>query len=163
MSQPQLPNPRPQLSPERRRLLRLRMEMERREPRWMRVDEWRYKRIRDTGWRRPRGLDNKIRQQRKGWPPRVKTGYGQPADIRGLHPTGFEEVLVFRPEDVDRVDPSRQAIRIGATVGLRKRVEIIKRAIERGVKVLNPDRRALEILAKQGQQPSQGSAQSPSG
>ena len=143
-----LPNPRPSLTRERERLLRLRLEMERREPRWMRVDEWRYKRIRGTGWRRPRGLDNKIRQQRKGWPPRVKAGYRQPVEVRGLHPTGFEEVLVYRPEDVDRVDPARQAIRIAAAVGLRKRVEIIRRAIERGVRVLNPDRRALEILAK---------------
>lgn len=41
-------------------------------------------------------------------------------------------------DDVSKVDPKTQAIRIAHTVGIRKRVEISVRAGERGVHVLNP-------------------------
>lgn len=130
-----------------RRLLRLRRRIARREPAFVRIDQWRYKRIEDSGWRRPRGLDNKIRQQRKGWPPRVKPGYRKPAAVRGLHPTGFVEVLVRRPQDLDVLDPKVHAVRIASAVGLKKRLEIVKVAGERGFLVLNPGK---EVTGRQG-------------
>ncbi len=146
-----LPRPRAALDEKLRRLLRLRMIMERKEPRWMRMDEWRFWRIaRKESWRRPRGLDNKIRLQVKGYPKRVKIGYGQPRLVRGLHPTGFKLVIVHRPEEVDKVDPSKEAIVIGRTVGLKKRIEIVKRAIERGVRVMNVTKDVIEALKKMG-------------
>jgi len=141
--------PRRELSPELERLMRLRLEKSRRNPDFVRIDQWRYVRIEDSGWRKPRGLDNKIRQQRKGWPPKVKTGYGKPAEVRGLHPSGFKEALVHRPEDLDGLDPKIFAIRISSTVGLKKRVEILKKAYSMGFYVLNPGRRALEKIKKE--------------
>ncbi len=127
-----------EMSQELRRLLRIRLEMERKEPDWMRMDEWRFWRIeRQDRWRRPKGLDNKIRHQRKGYPPLVKIGYRQPKAVRGLHPSGFEVVRVWRPEDLDKVDPSRQAIVIASTVSKRKRLEIVRKALERGIKIVN--------------------------
>ncbi|NPA23314.1 MAG: 50S ribosomal protein L32e [Crenarchaeota archaeon] len=123
---------------EQRRLLKLRMLMERREPKWMRMDEWRFWKIaRQERWRRPKTLDNKIRHQRKGYPPMVKIGYRQPRSVRGLHPSGFETVRVFRPEDLEKIDPSRQAVIIASTVSKRKRLEIIRRAMDRRIKVIN--------------------------
>ncbi len=131
-----------------RRLLKLRLIMERREPRWMRMDEWRFWKIeRQERWRRPKTLDNKIRHQRKGYPPMVKIGYRQPRAVRGLHPSGFEPVRVFRPEDLEKIDPSRQAIIIAAGVSKRKRIEIIRKAMERKIKVINLTYRdMMEIL-----------------
>jgi len=127
-----------ELPPEMERLLRVRTEMERKEPDWMRMDEWRFWRIeRQDRWRRPKGLDNKIRHQIKGYPPMVKVGYRQPKAVRGLHPSGNEVVRVWRPEDLDNIDPSRQAIIIASTVSRRKRIEIIKKALEKGIKVIN--------------------------
>ncbi|MGC8542290.1 MAG: eL32 family ribosomal protein, partial [Vulcanisaeta sp.] len=67
-----LPRPRVSLSGKLRRLLRIRILMERREPRWMRMDEWRFLRVaHGEHWRRPRGNDNKIRLEIKGYPKRV--------------------------------------------------------------------------------------------
>jgi large subunit ribosomal protein L32e len=37
-----------------------------------------------------------------------------------------------------RLDPKKDAARIGHTVGKRKRIEIINKAVELGIKVLNP-------------------------
>jgi len=67
----------------------------------------------------------------------VKVGYRGPRLARGLHPSGFEEVIVRNPEELEKVDPRRQAVRIASSVGRRKRAEIIKRAEELGITVLN--------------------------
>jgi large subunit ribosomal protein L32e len=67
----------------------------------------------------------------------VKIGYRGPKLVRGLHPSGFEEVVVYNVEDLQNVDPKRHAVRIAHTVGRRKRAEIIKKAEEIGVRVLN--------------------------
>jgi len=144
-----LPRPRVSLSGKLRRLMRIRVLMERREPRWMRMDEWRFLRIAHReSWRRPKGNDNKIRLEIKGYPKRVKVGYGKPRLVRNLHPTGFKLVIVHRPEDVDKVDPTKEAIVIGRTVGLRKRIEIVRRAIERGVRVINVTKDVIDELSR---------------
>ncbi|MFP3297246.1 MAG: 50S ribosomal protein L32e [Vulcanisaeta sp.] len=144
-----LPRPRVSLSGRLRRLMRVRVLMERREPRWMSMDEWRFLRVAHReSWRRPKGDDNKIRLEIKGYPKRVKIGYGKPRLVRNLHPTGFKLVTVHRPEDVDKVDPTREAIVIGRTVGLRKRVEIVRRAIERGVRVINVTKDVIDELSR---------------
>jgi large subunit ribosomal protein L32e len=57
-------------------------------------------------------------------------------------------VIVHRPEDVDKVDPTKEAIVIGRTVGLRKRVEIVRRAIERGVRVINVTKDVIDELSR---------------
>ncbi len=144
-----LPRPRVSLSGKLRRLMRIRVLMERREPRWMSMDEWRFLRVAHReSWRRPKGNDNKIRLEIKGYPKRVKVGYGKPRLVRNLHPTGFKLVIVHRPEDVDKVDPTKEAIVIGRTVGLRKRVEIVRRAIERGVRVINVTKDVIDELSR---------------
>jgi large subunit ribosomal protein L32e len=68
--------------------------------------------------------------------------------VRNLHPTGFKLVIVHRPEDVDKVDPTREAIVIGRTVGLRKRIEIVRRAIEKGVRVINVTKDVIDELSR---------------
>ena len=57
--------------------------------------------------------------------------------MKGLHTSGYEEVLVYRPKDIEDVDVANQAIRIGSSVGKRKRLDIEKKAEELGIKVLN--------------------------
>ncbi|RLE74567.1 MAG: 50S ribosomal protein L32e, partial [Thermoprotei archaeon] len=84
------------------------------------------------------GLDNKIRLQLKGYPEKVKAGYRGPRKVRGLHPSGFREVIVHNVEELSGVDPEREAVRIASTVGRRKRMEIIEKAAELGIRVLNP-------------------------
>ncbi len=128
-------------SEEIKRLLELRKEMARRRPEFIRQESWRYKRIKPS-WRRPRGIDSKMRMEVKGWPKRVKVGYRGPKAVRGLHPSGYKEVLVHNVKELEKLDPETEAARIAHTVGARKRKEILERAKELGIKVLNPRVRA---------------------
>ena len=106
-------------------------------PAFVRQESWRYVRIHPE-WRKPKGVDNKVRRQDKGWPALVRVGYRGPADARGLHPSGHYEVLVHRPVDLDALVPGRDVARIGGTVGAKKRDAILARATELGIRVVNP-------------------------
>ncbi|ABL89014.1 LSU ribosomal protein L32E [Pyrobaculum islandicum DSM 4184] len=141
--------PRRELPQPLRRLLRLRLLLKRKKPDFVRIDQWRYKRIEDSGWRNQRSLDNKIRRKWKGWPKPVEVGYRKPAAVRGLHPSGFVEAIVHSPEELSKLDPKIHAVRIGRTVGLKKRLEIVKKARELGFYVLNPGKRVEELLKKE--------------
>ena len=121
---------------ELRRLLELRKEMKARRPEFVRQESWRYLRIKPN-WRRPRGIHSKMREQVKGHLPLVKVGYRGPRAVRGLHPSGYEEVLVHNPAELAGLDPSRHAIRIASAVGARKREEIIRIARGLGLRILN--------------------------
>lgn len=143
----ELSHKKPELSKEQIKLLRLRLLMERREPRWMRMNSWLNRKL-QNGWRRPKSLDNKIKKQRKGYPPLVKAGYGKPRLVRGLHPTGYEEVIIHNIKELDPIDPRKQAVRIAATVGLRKRIEIARKASEKGIRILNLTKDVIERLTQ---------------
>jgi large subunit ribosomal protein L32e len=121
----------------RKRALAIRTRIKSKKPDFKRQESWRYKRV-EKSWRKPRGLDSKMRKKVKGWPKSVNVGYRGPKKLRGLHPSGYAEVLIRTVDDVNKVDPKTQAIRIAHTVGAKKRIEISARATERGIHILNP-------------------------
>jgi large subunit ribosomal protein L32e len=118
------------------RALRLRKRMKQKKPNFVRPESWRYVRIKEN-WRRPRGLDHKVRLMYDGWPPGVSIGYRSPRATRGLHPSGYREVLMFNVEGLKNVDPKTQVIRIAHTVGKRKRVKILAEAKRKRLTILN--------------------------
>jgi large subunit ribosomal protein L32e len=95
------------------------------------------KRQLSDSWRKPRGQHNKQREQKKAKGALPKPGFGSPVAVRGMHPSGFFEVLVTSLKDLEGLDPKTQAVRLGATVGTRKRTIIQEQAIAAGLKVLN--------------------------
>jgi len=98
---------------------------------------FRYHRLSRTGWRKPKGLQSKQRLNMKYRTPMARVGYGKISSVRGLHSSGFEDILVNNPNDLDGLDPERQAVRVGASVGNRKRAKIHDRADDLGLRVLN--------------------------
>lgn len=120
-----------------KKALRLREEIKSKKPDFVRHESWRYDRLKEN-WRRPKGIDNKMRLKVKGWPPTVNVGYRGPKAARNLHPSGYEEVLIHNVEELTKINPEKQAVRIAHTVGKRKRLQILSEARKNGIVVLNP-------------------------
>ena len=109
----------------------------RKKPQFHRSQSHNFARIAKKGWRRPRGKDSRQRRREKCKGARPGPGYRQPRLIRNLHPSGFMDMLVYRPLDIETLDPKKHGLRIAACVGERKRVEIIKSAEAKGFHVFN--------------------------
>jgi large subunit ribosomal protein L32e len=78
-----------------------------------------------------------MRKQMAGVPAIVKIGYRGPKAARGLHPSGYTDNVVHNVAELVALDPKKDAARLGHTVGKRKRLDIISKATELGIKVLN--------------------------
>ncbi len=120
-------------------LLEQRRKVSERRPKFKRQESWRYKRL-SANWRKPKGIDNKMRRQVSGVPSLVKIGYRGPKIARGLHPSGYVDNLVYNVQDLLLLDKSKDAARIAHTVGNKKRLEIISKAESLGIKLINGKR-----------------------
>jgi large subunit ribosomal protein L32e len=129
----------PELSEEEARLLD-----DREHPTFKGQDSHKKKRVTDS-WRRPRGQHSKLRKGVKGKGASAGAGHGSPTAVRGRHPSGFEEVRVHTPDELDGVDPDREAVRIASAVGGRKRERIEEVAEEEEIRVLNPTYVEVEV------------------
>ena len=127
----------PVLSEDMKIALALRVEQKKKTPAFKRTEWFRYKRLSRSGWRAPHGMDNKQRRNYKYRSSLVRVGHGKVATARGLHPSGFREVMVHNTGDLEVIDPETEAARVGKTVGGRKREQIYSRADELGIRVLN--------------------------
>jgi large subunit ribosomal protein L32e len=132
----------PDLSDEQERLLSKRRRQS--QPKFNRQDHHKKKRV-STSWRRPRGTLSKQRRAVKGKGATVEAGYRNATEVRGRHPSGFEEVRVENTDDLEGVDDDTQAVRIGSSVGGRKRERIEDRAEDEGIRVLNPTYVEVEV------------------
>ena len=100
-------------------------------------------------WRKPRGQHNKQREQKKAKGALPKPGFGSPIAVRGMHPSGFYEVLIYTLDDLESLNPKTHAVRIAANIGGRKRGSIQEKALSAGLKVLN----ARELPSAKNVQP----------
>lgn len=129
-------DPEPKLTPEEKRLLRIKNKMSRKRTEFRRQEWFRYGKFGEE-WRRPKGKKSKLREHLGRRPPVVDPGYRGPKLVRGLHPSGFREVLVHNVSELEGINAEREAARISSTVGARKRELIEERATELNIRVLN--------------------------
>ena len=130
------PRAKPKLEPHLKRLLAFRSAKNAARPKFRRQEWFRYRRFADA-WRKPQGGQSKLRRHfgyRWNLP---SIGYRGPRAVRGLHPSGFEEVLVHNERQLEGLDSAKQAVRIAHAVGSRKRELIEKACDEKGLRVLN--------------------------
>ena len=102
--------------------------------RWMSVSVKRLK----SPWRKPKGINSKILEKRKGKLPMPTVGYMAPKSMRYLHPSGMKEIFVQNIKDLEKINREKEAARIASSIGNKKRSEILKKAEEMKLKVLNP-------------------------
>ena len=126
----------PELSDETTEALAKRAIISGRRPAFKRQEWFRYSKLGEK-WRKPKGIHSKMKRRLKRRTPMVDIGFRGPTAARGLHPSGFEEVLIHNVDGLENIDPKVQAVRIGGTVGTKKRMAIEDRAAELGIRVLN--------------------------
>ncbi|AAT43242.1 50S ribosomal protein L32e [Picrophilus oshimae] len=126
----------PLLSKDEKRLLKIKNRMSRKRVEFRRQEWFRYKKFNES-WRKPRGKHSKLREHLGYRPPVVDAGYRSPAAVRGLHPSGFAEKLVYNVNDLKSINPDREGARIASSVGMRKRKEIEEEADNLGIHVFN--------------------------
>ena len=117
--------------------LELREQVSSNRPKFVSPESWRYKRL-QTNWRKPKGIDNHQRKQKsRGRPGLVKIGYGTPKIAKGLHPSGYTDNLVYNLNDLEKLNPKKDGVRFGHSVGMKKRKELMKIVIEKKFRVFN--------------------------
>ena len=101
--------------------------------------EWhRYKKLGDK-WRKARGKTSKRRRYEARKPAMPSIGYGSPKETRGLHPSGYQDVLICNLMELEELDPETQAGRISSKVGGRKKEQMLEKAKELKIKILNKE------------------------
>tara|TARA_Y100000310_G_scaffold331077_1_gene404004 strand:+ start:2556 stop:3161 length:606 start_codon:yes stop_codon:yes gene_type:complete len=87
-------------------------------------------------WRKPKGLHSKLRLRKggKGKVPRV--GYGSPKLSKNLI-SGFKIAIIHNFKDLGNIDPKSENVLISKSVGKKKKVELLKKIKDLGIKVLN--------------------------
>lgn len=118
-----------------KKLIQERAAIKKRKPTYKRVQSNQFARFRVVKWRKPKGMGNKDRRNRKGHVGMLKIGYGSPAAVRGLDKNGFKEVLVHNVADLLKVDVKTDIAVISATVGGRKRIDILTEAKSKKINV----------------------------
>lgn len=118
-----------------KKLLEVRKTIKSKKPVFIQQDFHKKRRL-SLKWKRPTGLQSKMRHQFKGYSRRVKQGWRSPVEIRGFHSSGYESVIVNNVQDLDNVQ-KHQGIIISANVGAKKKLLIIDKAQKMQIQILN--------------------------
>merc|ERR1712118_537297 len=89
----------------------------------------RFKRM-NQSWRKPRGIDGRVRRKFKGTTIMPNIGYGSDKKTRFRLKNGFYKFLVQGPADLEMLlmHNEKYAVEIAHNVGAKKRKEIVERA-----------------------------------
>lgn len=112
------------------------MKMKKKKPKFNVPNLGFYKSVK-ARWRKPRGTANKKRMKYKFMGASPKIGYRNDKTIRHLHPSGMKELLVHTVSDLESVHDKKVILRIAKQVGMRKRLEIEKKAKSLSLKITN--------------------------
>jgi len=91
-------------------------------------------------WRKPKGIDNRVRRRFKGQLPMPKIGYGSNKKTRHLMPNGLKKFLVNNERELDLLlmHNKSYAAEIAHGVSSKNRIGMLARAKALGIKVTNP-------------------------
>ena len=124
------------VSKEIKQALKQRKKVKKAKPKFKRQELGRQPMLKDT-WRSPRGRHSKLRMAEKARGKKPSIGYSSPTAARGLNRKGYREVLVANPKQLETINPHEEIAVISATVGKKKRFEILELANEKKLKVFN--------------------------
>lgn len=86
-------------------------------------------------WRKPKGRHSKMRQKRKSYPASPSIGYRKNLKERGKI-NDFFPLLIENLSDLNKAKKENMLI-LSSRLGAKKKLEIIKKAEEKKIKILN--------------------------
>merc|ERR1739838_462922 len=94
-------------------------------------------------WRKPKGIDNRVRRKFKGMYKMPNIGYGSASATRHMMPTGFRKVLVHNIKELEVLMMSNKtyAAEIARGVSAKNRKTLIERAAQLAIRITNPNAR----------------------
>ena len=131
-------------------LLELKKQMKAKKPEFLRQDYHKKKRL-ALVWRRPKGIDSKLRKNLKGHGFIVQAGYRGPKAVRGMLDNGLMPALVRNVQELNSLDNKTHIMIIAGSVGLKAKLQLLQLAEKKGLKVANADKTRLQekLAAKQ--------------
>ncbi|XP_074660066.1 large ribosomal subunit protein eL32-like [Tubulanus polymorphus] len=102
----------------------------------------RYKKLKQN-WRKPKGIDNRVRRKFKGQYLMPNIGYGSNKKTKYVCPDGFKKFRVFNIRDLEVLMMQNRTFsaEIAGTVSAKKRKTLVERAQQLNIKVTNPNAR----------------------
>lgn len=117
-------------------IVEVRNKLKSKKPDFIRHDAHKKSRI-SKAWRKPKGRQNKMRLAKKGYRRGVSIGFGSPVLARGLSRDGLKQVLVYTIKNLESINPKKDGVIIGKSVGNKSRMEIINACEKSKIKILN--------------------------
>merc|ERR1712018_478971 len=94
-------------------------------------------------WRKPKGIDNRVRRKFKGMYLTPNIGYGSAKETRHMLPTGFRKVLVHNIKELEVLMMQNKTFcaEIAHGVSSKNRKTIVERAQQLSLRITNPNAR----------------------
>ncbi|XP_059490126.1 large ribosomal subunit protein eL32 [Neocloeon triangulifer] len=98
----------------------------------------RYVKLR-RNWRKPKGIDNRVRRRFKGQYLMPNIGYGSNKKTRHMLPSGFRKLLVHNVKELEvlMMQNKKYCAEIAHAVSSKKRKQIVERAQQLSIRVTN--------------------------
>jgi len=94
-------------------------------------------------WRKPKGIDNRVRRKFKGMYKMPNIGYGSSSTTRHMMPSGFKKVLIHNIRELEVIMMSNKtyAAEIAHGVSAKNRKTLVERAAQLAIRITNPNAR----------------------
>jgi len=98
-----------------------------------------FKRLSRTSWRKPKGIDNRVRRKFKGTMPMPKIGYGSNKKTRNLTPNGLYKFTIANPGELEllMMHNRKYCAEIAHNISAKKRKYIVERAKQLNIVLTN--------------------------
>jgi len=118
--------------------------VKKRTKRFIRHQSDRYDKVKQA-WRRPKGIDNRVRRKFKGMFLLPGIGYGSNKITRHMMPSGFRKVLVHNVKELEvlMMQNKKFCAEIAHGVSAKKRKTLVERANQLAIRVTNPNARVM--------------------
>merc|ERR1712134_4641 len=100
----------------------------------------RYDKLKQS-WRRPKGIDNRVRRKFRGMYKLPGIGYGSAKATKHMMPSGFRKVLVHNVKELEvlMMQNKKFCAEIAHGVSSKNRKTLVERAQQLAIRVTNPN------------------------